>query len=151
MKQATLTFALILGCSAAAAGAALSTTQRTDVNRAMQTIEQRSDQFEKHFLRDLNSSTLDIEDRDRYRRWVDQLEDSLDNMKEAWDKDNMAETREELQDALEVASSVNRFMLRSKWSPESEREWAEIRDNINTIAGVHKQPAVPSLGKTASK
>lgn len=163
MKTAILASALLIGSGFAFADhhekkshkamavPVLSTQAKADVHRIMQTIEQRADNFEKHFLKDLRASTIDIEDRDRYRVWVDTLEDSLDNMQEAYREDDIAEAHEELMDAMEVASSINRFMLRADWGEESEREWAAIRDDLNKLAAAHTIPVMPVLVITATR
>ena len=120
--------------------ATLSTTQMSDVKRIMGDIEQRADRFETEFLKGLRSSTVKIEERDRYRQWVDAIEDQLDNMAEAYRENDMKEAQEELGQAMEAARNLNQFMLNAKWSPEAESLWRSIRDDLNKLAGHHKAP-----------
>ena len=120
--------------------ATISTTQISDVNRIMSTIEQRADKFETEFLEGLRSSTVKIEERDKQRAWVDRLEDQLDNMSEAYKENNIAEAQEELRQAMEAARNLNQFMLNAKWSTEAESLWRSLRDDLNKIAGYHKAP-----------
>ena len=121
--------------------ATLTTTQMTDVKRIMSDIEQRADRFETEFLKGLRSSTVKIEERDKYRQWVDALEDQLDNMAEAYHENNINEAQEELRQAMEAARNLNQFMLNAKWSPEAETLWRGLRDDLNKLAGHHKAPA----------
>jgi hypothetical protein len=119
---------------------ALSTTQMTDVNRIMQSIEERADTFETDFLKGLRSSTVKIEDREKYRVWVDQLEDKLDNMAEAYKEGNIAQAHEELQEAMGAAKNINHFMLNADWGDEGESMWRTIRDDLNRLAKHHHAP-----------
>lgn len=119
---------------------ALSTTQMTDVNRIMQSIEERADKFETDFLKGLRSSTVKIEDREKYQVWVDQLEDKLDNMAEAYKEGNIAQAHEELQEAMGAAKNINHFMLNADWGDEGESMWRTIRDDLNTLAKHHHAP-----------
>ena len=140
---------LLLGCAAYAGAAdsnwpavgALSSTQMSDVKQIMSTIEQRADRFETEFLKGLRSSTVAIEERQKYRVWVDKLEDQLDNMAEAYREGDIAEAQEELTQAMEAGRNLNQFMLKSKWSPEAESTWRSLRDDLNKIAGYHKAPS----------
>ena len=118
----------------------LSTTQMSEVKQIMANIEQRADHFETEFLKGLRSSTVAIEERQKYRVWVDQLEDQLDNMAEAYKEGNMSEAQEELGQAMEAARNLNQFLLKSKWSPEAESSWRSIRDDLNKLAGFHRAP-----------
>ena len=146
MKHILCAAALLFGCTLSSAAAdkwpthPLSTTQMSEVKQIMSTIEQRADQFESEFLKGLRSSTVAIEDRQKYRVWVDQLEDQLDNMAEAYNENNMSEAQEELGQAMEAARNLNQFMLKSKWSPTAESTWRSLRDDLNKLAGFHRAP-----------
>jgi soluble cytochrome b562 len=141
------TLAIRAGDHKWAAPAQLSTTQKTDVARIMSTIEQRADSFEHEFLKGLRSSTVNIEERKKYRDWVDQVEDQLDNMAEAYKEGNIAEAHEELTEAMDAARNINHFMLNADWSSEAESTWATIRDDLNTLAKHHSAPADVLIGK----
>jgi soluble cytochrome b562 len=114
----------------------------------MSTIEDRADKFETEFLQGLRSSTVDVAEREKYRVWVDQVEDQLDNMAEAYKEGNVAEAHEELEQALEAARNINHFMLNSKWSSEAESMWRNIRGDLNTIAKHHRAPPTVLIGST---
>lgn len=139
---------LFLGCTVGAtaedakwpAATPLSTTQMSDVKTIMSTIEQRADRFETEFLKALRSSTVRIEERNKYRQWVDTLEDQLDNMAEAYHENNISEAREELSEAMKAARNLNHFILNAKWSPEAESLWRSLRDDLNKLAGYHQAP-----------
>jgi hypothetical protein len=112
----------------------------TDVKNIMSTIEQRADRFETEFLKGLRSSTINIEERSKYRAWVDALEDQLDNMAEAYRENDISEAQEELGQAMEAARNLNQFLLTAKWSSEAESLWRSLRDDLNKLAGYHKAP-----------
>ena len=146
MKRYLLTSTLLLGFVIAARAdtswpnAALSSTQMNDVNRIMATIENRADKFETEFRKALRSSTVPISEREKYRRWVDQVEDELDNMAEDYHENDVREAQKHLAQAMDAARNLNHFMLNTKWSPEAESLWKSIRDDLNTLAGYHKAP-----------
>lgn len=146
MRSLVLSAVFLAGAAFPAAAAdtwavaTLSSTQMSDVKRIMGDIEQRADRFETEFLKGLRSSTVKIEERDKYRQWVDVLEDQLDNMAEAYRENDMKEAQEELRQAMEAARNLNQFILNAKWSPEAESIWRSLRDDLNKLAGYHQAP-----------
>ena len=144
---ATITLAALTTFTAIAADEkwpamkSLPATQMSGVQQIMGTIEQRADRFETEFLKGLRSSTIEIGERNKYRAWVDTLEDQLDNMSEAYGENNISEAQEELKQAMEAARNLNHFMLNAKWSSEAEGLWRSLRDDLNKLAGYHKAPA----------
>lgn len=138
----------LLGLAAVPAAAAdddwkltpLSTTQKSEVGRIMLTIEERADNFERLFLQNLRTSTVPITERRKYRVWVDQVEDALDNVAEAYKEDDIAEVHEELRQAMEAARNINHFMLNAKWGDEAEATWKTLRDDLNALAQAYSAP-----------
>jgi hypothetical protein len=108
----------------------------------MSTIEERADSFEDNFLAGLNSSTIDLAERDRYRVWVDRFEDAVDNAAEAFHRDNVNQAREHLTTAMEVAVNIDHFMQRSSWNEESEGAWRTLRSDLNVLAEHHSLPTL---------
>lgn len=146
MAAAVLTLGTALTGSLAVAAdddwklAPLSTTQKTEVARIMMTIEERADNFERMFLKNLRASTVEISERRKYRIWVDQVEDALDNVAEAYKEDDIAEVHEELRQAMEAARNINHFMLNAKWGEEAEGTWKSLRDDLNALARAYSAP-----------
>ena len=120
-----------------------------DIKKIVERLEAHSDAFEKQFKEALNSSTVRIADRDDLKSTVDRLEDRLDNLKKEYDANGFKEAHAELMRALEVATSVNRIMLRSEFG-SAEPAWSVVRDDLNTLAAIHQIPAIEVYAITAA-
>jgi hypothetical protein len=106
----------------------------------MSTIEARADAFESNFLAGLASSTVNLQDRDRYRVWVNRFEVSIDRASKADIRDDKTAVRKNLVDAMEAAVNIDHFMLHSKWNEESESSWRTLRADLNALAAHHELP-----------
>ena len=80
-------------------------------------------------------------DRDELKNTVDRLEGRVDKFKHEYNENEMKEAHAELMRAMELASSVNRFMLRSEFG-NAEDAWAAVRNDLNTLAAMHEFPAI---------
>jgi hypothetical protein len=117
------------------------TSQMNEIRSIMGRIEQHGDMFEKRFQEALSSSTVKLEDREELEIMVDRMEDRLDDLKESYDANKLDDAHKHLRRALEVAASVNRFMLRSEFG-NAEEAWGVIRDDLNKLAAAHTYPQI---------
>ena len=114
------------------------------IANVMAHIEQDGDKFKHSFDHALNSSTVRTERRPELKQWVHRLEDTVDDLQGEYNDKDIKGTSEKLTEALELASGINRFMLRSDFG-KANADWARLRDDLNTLAGVNQQPALPVL------
>jgi hypothetical protein len=112
-----------------------------NVKQALEHIEASTDRFEEKFRKSVQSSTANMTPREQvWKQWADYLEDVSDDMLEEWKEDDAKEFQEELERTLMVAEAINRIMLRSDFSADSETEWANVRTHLNMIAGAFGYP-----------
>ena len=115
---------------------------RAEVDAVIKRVETRSDAFVKLFDRALDRSGLDGSDRednlnDRARR----LERELDDLRREFDrKESYVETRPEVRRCLDAAEEINRVMRARRMGAETERQWALLRSELNTLASVYGLP-----------
>jgi hypothetical protein len=112
----------------------------------MERIEAHSDAFEDKFEAALDKSSLDGTGlEDRLNRWADMLEDELDNMAEDYKERDSDEFVEHLENAMILATGVNRAMLRHDLGPMADAQWKAVRDDVNTVATVFRRPVLPNV------
>ena len=119
---------------------------KDDVNRIIKRVEERSDRFVKLFDRSLDRSGLDGTNReDRLNEYARNLESALDDLRREFDrKESYVETRSEVRRCLDIASDINVAMRSRRLGAETERQWALLRTELNTLANVYNLPFVGS-------
>ncbi len=117
-----------------------------EVNSIIKRVEERSDRFVKLFDRSLDRSRLDGTNReDRLNEYARNLEKALDDLRGEFDrKENYVETRPEVRRCLDIATNINVAMRNRRLGGETERQWALLRAELNTLAGVYGLPMVGS-------
>ena len=67
-----------------------------------------------------------------------QFEDEVDRLRGEFDRrDNRDETRRNVERVLRQADEVNRMIRRSTFARDVDREWSQLRAELNTLAGVY--------------
>ncbi|HEX8846505.1 MAG TPA: hypothetical protein VF791_17795 [Pyrinomonadaceae bacterium] len=119
---------------------------KDEVNRIIKRVETRSDVFVKEFDKALDNSRLNGSKReDRLNEYARDLERTLDDLRREFDrKESYIETRPEVRRCLDVASDVNVALRNRRLGAETERQWALLRAELNTLADVYGLPFVGS-------
>jgi hypothetical protein len=119
---------------------------KTEVNQLIKRVEERSDRFVKLFDRSLDRSVLNGSNReDNLNERARNLESALDELRREFDrKENYVETRPEVRRCLNVATDINAAMLNRRLGGDTERQWALLRVELNTLANVYGLPPVGS-------
>lgn len=119
---------------------------KAHVDQIIKRVEERSDRFVKLFDRSLDRSGLDGTNReDRLNEYARNLETALDELRREFDrKDNYVENRPEVRRCLDIATNINVAMRNRRLGAETERQWALLRSELNTLAGVYGLPLVGS-------
>ena len=119
---------------------------RSEVNDLIKRVETRSDTFIKLFDRALDRSRLDGTNReDRLNEDARNLEKALDDLRREFDrKESYIETRPEVRRCLDIATDINVAMRHRRLGGETERQWALLRAELNTLADVYTLPFVGS-------
>lgn len=112
---------------------------RTEVNNIIKRVENRSDDFVKLFDQALDRSRLDGTNReDRLNEQARRLERTLDDLRREFDrKESYIETRPEVSRCLNIAEDINKTMRARRLGGETERQWALLRAELNTLADAY--------------
>jgi hypothetical protein len=116
------------------------------VNQIIKRVEERSDRFVKLFDKSLDRSRLDDTEReDELNKRARALETALDELRREFDrKESYIETRPETRRCLDIATDINVAMRNRRLGGETERQWALLRSELNTLANVYGLPPVGS-------
>jgi hypothetical protein len=119
---------------------------KQEVNSIIKRVEERSDRFVKLFDRSLDRSGINGTDReDRLNEYARNLETALDELRGEFDrKENYVETRPEVRRCLDIATNINAAVRSRRLGGETERQWALLRAELNTLADVYGLPAIGS-------
>ena len=67
-----------------------------------------------------------------------QFEKEVDRLRGEFDRrDNRDETRRNVERVLRQADEVNRMIRRSNFARDLDREWSQLRAELNALAGVY--------------
>jgi hypothetical protein len=121
---------------------------KAQVNDIIKRVEERSDRFVKLFDKSLDKSGLDGTNReDRLNEHARNLETALDHLRSEFDrKENYVKTRPEVRRCLDIATNINVAVRNRRLGGETERQWALLRAELNTLADVYGLPSVGSAG-----
>ena len=115
---------------------------KSEVERIIKRVEDRSDSFQKMLDKNLDRSYLDgTRKEDNINEQVKQLERSLDNLRSDFDRhDTWRETHNQVRAVLNQADEVGRIMKNNRFNAKVERSWVALRTDLNTLAGVYNLP-----------
>jgi hypothetical protein len=138
-----LTISSLLTISAFAQGTARGRFYtKSDVEKIIKRVEDRSDSFQKIVDKTLDRSALDGSNKeDRINEQVKQLEKALDNLRSDFDRQNeWRESRNQVKAVLNQADEVGAIVKRNRFNEKVRRSWAALRIDLNTLAGVYDLP-----------
>jgi hypothetical protein len=112
---------------------------RVDVGRLINLVESHSNAFRRSVDRALDRSRLNgSRTEDQINEEVKQFENEVDRLRGEFDRrDNRDETRRNIERVLRQADEVNRMLRRSNFARDVDREWSQLRAELNTLAGVY--------------
>ena len=117
---------------------------KTEVSRIIKRLEDNTDRFKGYIDRELDKTRLDktpAEDRiwDRVRA----LESATDRLRSRFDRtDTWRETRNEVLDVVQEGKRIEQLFERYQIYRRVFARWAEVRRDINTLAGVYEIPPI---------
>lgn len=112
---------------------------KAQVERIIRRVENQSDRFVRSFDRSLDHSRIDGTWReDNLNERARQLENALDSLRREFDRtDRYQDTRMQVSHVLNTAESVNTAVRRRRLRNNTERLWAQLRSELNTLASVY--------------
>jgi hypothetical protein len=112
---------------------------RAQVEQIIRRVENQSDRFVRSFDRSLDRSRVDGTVReDNLNQRARDLENSLDVLRQEFDRtDRYQDTRQQVSNVLNVAEDINRAVRNRRLRGNTERLWAQLRNELNTLASVY--------------
>ncbi|MEZ5308700.1 MAG: hypothetical protein R2684_16265 [Pyrinomonadaceae bacterium] len=123
---------------------------KADVDRVIKRVEERMDNFVGNFDKSLDNSNLDGSDReDQLNAKAKALESATDELRREFDKrDAWIENKDEVRRCLNLATDLDKTMKARKLGGVTESNWAKVRYELNTLAGIYN---LPKVGNSAYK
>ena len=116
------------------------TYSRSDINGFISSLENSSDAFSRDFKNAGGSSSGE-------RRIVDNFENAVDRLRRRFDSgDNWWQSRNEVQAIMPQAQQVNILMNQQRYERALERQWRDLRRDINKLADTYDLPGVAGGG-----
>ena len=121
---------------------------KADVSRIISKLEESSNTFRRDFDRAMDRSNLNgTSTEDRYNGNVRDYENSLDRLRRAFDRNNSWwDTRNDVSNVLSSAQTVNTMMNSISFRRNLERQWTNMRNDLNTLADTYDMPGVEGGG-----
>jgi hypothetical protein len=109
----------------------------TQVRNLIAQIESRTNNFKRQIGRNLNNSNVDGTSReDSINSMVANFEMATNRLKNNFS--SRRSTASDVQQVLSRAVSINSFVANNNLSNPAENSWAEIRNDLNTLAGYYR-------------
>jgi hypothetical protein len=123
---------------------------------ALDRLEKNTDHFKDTLDNALDHSLLNGSPlEDRLNQWANLLEDEADTAKKEYtrvadsgkrpDAEGIERFADHWGNAMMAATAINRAMIRRGFAPEPERQWIDIRADLNRVAQAIGQPALPDM------
>ena len=130
-------FSICVAVSASAAfaqGRYANVYSRTDVDNFIRSLETSSDAFSRDFKSAPGTSSSE-------RRTVDRFENAVDRLRSRFNSNNSWwASRNEVQGIMTEARQVNVMMNNERFARRLERQWRDLRRDINKLADTYELP-----------
>jgi hypothetical protein len=122
---------------------------RADVDQIIRRLEEAGDQFRSDFRRAVDRSNLSNAQKRTYRNQVDAFENQTDRLRSNFDRDNdWWRSRNQVQNLIAAAQPLNQTMNTIAFRRQIERQWNQLRNNVNTLADTYDLPGIAGGGWT---
>jgi hypothetical protein len=123
---------------------------RNDVRGFVDKLDRSSSAFRRDFDRYLDRSPINgTPQEDQYNADVRAYEQSLRNLKRQLDRNEAWwQQRSYAQDMVSRAQAVNSIMMQEYFARNLERQWRDMRNDINKVADTYDLPGVAGGGWT---
>lgn len=129
-----------LAASAIAQGRYANVYSRGDVDNFIQDLENSSDVFSRDFKSAGGTNSGE-------RRTVDRFENAVDRLRQRFESsDGWWESRNHVQGIMTEARQVNGIMNNARYARQLERQWRDLRRDINKLADTYELPGLGGQG-----
>ncbi|CAN5669764.1 hypothetical protein BH24ACI3_BH24ACI3_05910 [soil metagenome] len=116
---------------------------RANVEAVIRRMEEASNEFRNDFRNELDRSNLNNSQKNTYRRQVDAFEQATDRLRSNFDRDNnWQRSRSQVQNVIRSAQPLNNTMNSLPFRRNIERQWNQLRNNVNTLANAYGLPGI---------
>lgn len=121
---------------------------KRDVSGIVTKLEQSSNKFRRDFDRAMDQSPLNgTPAEDRFNGNVRDYENSLDRLRREFDRNNSWwESRSQVQNVIQQGQPVNIMMNALPFRRNLERQWNQMRRDLNTLADTYDLPGLNGGG-----
>lgn len=119
---------------------------KAQVEQVIARVEDRVDTFGGRFDNALDNSRLNNTLReDQLNRRAKDLETATDELRRDFNRrDRWIENKDEVRRCLNIATDIDQVMRNRRFDRTTERKWANVRYELNTLAKVYNLPTVGS-------
>jgi long-subunit acyl-CoA synthetase (AMP-forming) len=112
---------------------------KTQVEQIIRRLENQTDRFVRSFDRSLDNSRADGTIReDNLNQRARDMENALDVLRQEFDRtDRYQDTRSQVSNVLSIAENINRAVRNRRLRGNTERLWAQVRNELNYLASVY--------------
>src|SRR5688572_24116422 len=122
---------------------------KAQVDEIIRRLEDSSDEFRVDFRRELDRSNLSSSQKNTYRRQVDTFENATDRLRSNFDsQNNWWNSRSQVQNVVANSRPLNITMNAIGFRRNIERQWNQLRNNVNTLADTYDLPGIAGGGWT---
>jgi len=117
---------------------------KQQVKAVINRVEDRVDNFVKNFDRSLDHSRLNGSSKENWLMTrARDLERSTDELASEFDKrDAWIDNKDETRRCLNIATDIDRNMRANRYGGGTERNWNNVRFELNTLADIYNLPRV---------
>ena len=151
-KRILLSTAAFLICLAATAtafaqGRYTNVYTRAQVDGFVRQLENSSDIFYNQFRREVDNSDLSSSTRRAYNGYATQFENAVDRLRGRFDSnDAWWESRNEVRNLISNSQNINTVMNSASFRRRIERQWTQLRNDINRLADAYDLPGLNGGG-----
>jgi hypothetical protein len=132
---------------ASAQGRYVGQYSKGQVDDIIRRLEDASDEFRTDFRRELDRSNLSSSQKNTYRRQVDTFENATDRLRSNFDsQNNWWNSRSQVQNVVANSRPLNITMNAIGFRRNIERQWNQLRNNVNTLADTYDLPGIAGGG-----
>lgn len=141
---------LFVSVDANAQGRYANVYSKGQVSDIIKRAENSSNKFRTDFREQMNrNNNLSNSQKNQFNRNVADCEDALDRLRRRFDSDNTWwNTRGQVQDVINSSQRVNTMMNVLPFKRNLERQWNQLRNDINTLADTYDLPGLNGGGWT---
>ena len=139
---------LVLTGLGVAQGRYVNTYSKNQVSNIIKRAENSSDKFRTDFRNQMDrNNNLSSSQKAQFNNNVASCEDSLDRLRRRFDDENTWwNTRNEVQNVISSSQNVNTMMNILPFRRNLERQWVNLRNDINTLADTYDLPGLNGGG-----